>query len=1055
MSDEMDEIWELYADDGTQALDATEAALEAVMAGAGDTAPHVAALFRAVHTFKGNSRVLGLSVVESRAHLAEDLIGLVRDGGVPLTAEIVDCLMETADILRRMLDETVRTRADVLPDPSEGLMAKLRALIARHGGAGAEAVDTVATPAAEPVPEQASLPEPAADIDADPEPAQQAEAAEPAFETRRKSKPRAKSAAKPADAVAVPAQDAAPAASTGDQSGPSAAALSLDAGYRTIFLDMVAATLADLSALQGGDLSAAAGKADGLSYAAGQLGLAEWAGRLAVFLSGPATPETLAALIADLAALRARDFGTGDAAPTDAAPSAPDAAEHSAAATPTDERNILVEMEPILARIADLGLQAAGDTPPTPQTYAALAADIDALVQPEGLVRLSLAGHAFADAHDPEQFRRAQLAFFEELSALEAVLSDAVLDAVATRPSAILRSWAADNIFATLQDLRLGLDDRTRDGARWFAGFEPLMRRAFHACGHFHMETAAQLTMALVDLFARSRAEGRVPDVILIQMARGFIDTMELVFDTLDQGDTPDIARIEQLFDEAATVSFVASGVVTARVIEDRLGLPVEFHRVLSPESVKAAQSAIDAGFRFYVIRSDLNGDDALAERFLQWLTTPPVRMITNATVFKGDVTLFDFLVAAPLPEDRVVEALVQLDPGGARLDLREALQLTEATGTAAAAAEPSQTVAPQEALGLSGVDSLKFLETIGEISAGQSMIAAMLDRVSTEDMSRDLDMALRQAGMAQPDPGLRGILRDLFEQHMARLRQINEAQAQLSSQLVALQEQSVALRSRPADVLLKPLQAFVATRARELGHGAKLSIAGGEVQLDQGAIEQIRGILKRLLSLRLAADPAPRRLHLAVSRAEDQMRIELFDDGDPQAGAAEIDTIAQDLQRQRASLRRVLPPDGGLRLYLSVPLQMIALEGMVVRVGEVHYVLPIEAIQRIHQGNDSLAVSAADRRRMLRLTDSELVPVRSLPRVGGAAAAEGLYVIVHNAEQMRMAIPVDELLGQQLVLLRPLEGVLGRLRDMSGVAILSGGEVGMVVSVSRLAAAA
>ena len=1043
MSDEMDEIWELYADDGTQALDATEAALEAVMAGTGDAAAHVAALFRAVHTFKGNSRVLGLSVVESRAHLAEDLIGLVRDGGVPLTGEIVDCLMETADTLRRMLDETVRTRADVAPGPSEGLMVKLRGLVARHGAAEAPA-ETAPAPMAE-TDQPGAQAEDVAEDTSEPAP-------EPAFETRRKSKAKAKpkaEASETAVAEPAPAPAAGPSAAALSLAGPSAAALSLDAGYRAIFLDMVDGTLTDLAVLQGGDLSAAAGKADGLAYAAGQLGLADWAERLAAFVAAGATPETMAALIADLTALRARDFG-GDAGADPVA--APEPTE--TALVQAEERNILAGMEPILARIADLGLQMAEDAPPTPETLADLAADIDALVEPEGLVRLSQAGHGFAAARDPEQFRRAQLAFFEELVALEGVLPDAALAAVATRPSAILRSWAADHIFATLQDLRLGLEDRSRDGLRWFPGFEPLMRRAFHACMHFHMDTAAQLTMALVDLFARSRVEGRVPDVILIQIARGFIDTMELVFDTLDQGDTPDIARIEQLFEEAATVSFMASGVVTARVIEDRLGLPQEFHRVLSPESVKAAQSAIDAGFRFYVIRSDLNGDDRLAEGFLEWLTTPPVRMITNATVFQGDVTLFDFLVAAPLSEDRVVEALVKLDASGKRLDLREALSLAE-SGDAATVTEAAAETLPNESLGLSGVDSLKFLETIGEISAGQSMIAAMLDRASTEDLGRDLQVALRKAGLAQPDPGLGGILRDILDQHMARLRQINEAQAQLSTQLVALQEQSVALRSRPADVLLKPMQAFVAARARELGHGARLSIAGGEVQLDQGVIEQMRGVIKRLLSLRLAADPAPRRLHLAVSRAEDQMRIELWDDGDPKAASAEIDTIAQELRRQRASLRRVLPPDGGLRLYLSVPLQMIALEGMVVRVGEVHYVLPIEAIQRIHQGNDSLSVSAADRRRMLRLTDSELVPVRSLPRVGAPADAEGLYVIVHNAEQARMAIPVDELLGQQLVLLRPLEGVLGNLRDMSGVAILSGGEVGVVVSVSRLAAAA
>lgn len=1058
MSDEMDEIWDLYADDGTQALDATEAALEAIMAGTGAAEAHVAALFRAVHTFKGNSRVLGLSVVESRAHLAEDLIGLVRDGGVALTGEIVDGLLETADILRRMLEETVRTRADVAPEPSEALMAKLRDLIARYGGAEVPAAEV---PAAEVLAAEVLAAEVPAGEVAQPQadPASEADPP-PSFETRRKpaSRSRAKAQptlkpddtrapqdAPPSGAIPTPAEAGAPPSpSDAVATAPGHALRSLDPGYRAIFLDMVDGTLSDLAGLPAAEGSAARAKADALGYAAGQLGLADWAACLAAFGAQEVTPATLDRLIADLSALRGRDFGTAPGA-------APDPDPQPATG---QGAGVLGRIAPILARIADLGLQAAGDTPPPPGDLAALGDAIDALALPEGLVRLSEAGHGFARARDAEQFRSAQLAVFEELTALEAVLGEADLAGLEPRPSAILRSWAADNIFTTLQDLRLGLDDRSRDGARWFPGFEPMMRRAFHACAHFHMDTAAQLTMALVDLFARSRAEGRVPDVILIQMARGFIDTMELVFDTLDQGDTPDIARIEQLFEEAATVSFLASGVVTARVIEARLGLPKEFHRVLSPESVKAAQAAIDAGLRFYVIRSDLNGDDRLAERFLHWLTAPPVRMITNATVFQGDTTLFDFLVATPFPEDRVIEALVELDAGGTRLSLREALHLADGAEPPAGSEDGADPARP-ETPAISGIDSLRFLETIGEISAGQSMIAAMLDEVAASDMGRDLQVALRRAGLPQPDPALRGLLRDLFDRHMARLRQINEAQAQLNAQLVALQEQSVALRSRPADVLLKPLQAFVSARARELGHGARLSIAGGEVQLDQGVIEQMRGVLKRLVSLRLGVEPAPRRLHVAVSRAEDQMRIELWDDGDPQAGAEGLEAIARDLRAQRASLRRVLPPDGGLRIHLSVPLQMIALEGMVVRVGDVHYVLPIEAIQRIHQGNDCLAMSAADRRRMLRLADSELVPVRALPRVGTSAATEGLYVIVHNAEQARMAIPVDELLGQQLVLLRPLEGVLGGLPDMSGVAILSGGEVGMVVSVSRLAAAA
>ncbi|MEC8796130.1 MAG: Hpt domain-containing protein, partial [Pseudomonadota bacterium] len=117
MSDEMDEIWALFADDGGQSLDAMEEALLALQDGEGDQTEHVSALFRAVHTFKGNSRVLGLAVVESRAHLAEDLIGLVRDDGVPLDEGILEVLLYAGDVLRNMLEETAANRADVDPAP--------------------------------------------------------------------------------------------------------------------------------------------------------------------------------------------------------------------------------------------------------------------------------------------------------------------------------------------------------------------------------------------------------------------------------------------------------------------------------------------------------------------------------------------------------------------------------------------------------------------------------------------------------------------------------------------------------------------------------------------------------------------------------------------------------------------------------------------------------------------------------------------------------------------------------------------------------------------------
>lgn len=114
MIDDMEEIWVLYADDGAQALDTAEEALAAIASGGGGVmAEGVASLFRAVHTFKGNARVLGLRNAEKRAHVTEDLIGLVRDQGAPWDDEMAQILVLAMDRLRSILEQTASQRSDI------------------------------------------------------------------------------------------------------------------------------------------------------------------------------------------------------------------------------------------------------------------------------------------------------------------------------------------------------------------------------------------------------------------------------------------------------------------------------------------------------------------------------------------------------------------------------------------------------------------------------------------------------------------------------------------------------------------------------------------------------------------------------------------------------------------------------------------------------------------------------------------------------------------------------------------------------------------------------
>ncbi len=60
-------------------------------------------LFRAMHTIKGSAAQVGLHRISHVAHHAEDLIGLLRDGALPPSAEIVDICLEVVDCLKKFL----------------------------------------------------------------------------------------------------------------------------------------------------------------------------------------------------------------------------------------------------------------------------------------------------------------------------------------------------------------------------------------------------------------------------------------------------------------------------------------------------------------------------------------------------------------------------------------------------------------------------------------------------------------------------------------------------------------------------------------------------------------------------------------------------------------------------------------------------------------------------------------------------------------------------------------------------------------------------------------
>lgn len=106
----------------------------------------VSELFRDLHTLKGSSAFAGLKKMNRVAHLAEDLIGELRDGKREITRGLIDVLLETLDVLRAIVDKA-RSRAPIdvevdtllqrLKDPEVVPFSAPKALASAGGGAAA------------------------------------------------------------------------------------------------------------------------------------------------------------------------------------------------------------------------------------------------------------------------------------------------------------------------------------------------------------------------------------------------------------------------------------------------------------------------------------------------------------------------------------------------------------------------------------------------------------------------------------------------------------------------------------------------------------------------------------------------------------------------------------------------------------------------------------------------------------------------------------------------------------------------------------------------------
>lgn len=323
------------------------------------------------------------------------------------------------------------------------------------------------------------------------------------------------------------------------------------------------------------------------------------------------------------------------------------------------------------------------------------------------------------------------------------------------------------------------------------------------------------------------------------------------------------------------------------------------------------------------------------------------------------------------------------------------------------------------------------------------------------------------------------------------------------------LQEAVIGVRMLPVDAVFRRFPRLVRDLSSRLGKQVRLRTVGEGTELDKGLIEKIADPLVHLV--RNSIDhglemPDVRRdagkdetgtITLAASHQGGHIVIEVSDDGrgldrakilakaterglavpdnptdaqvwdlifQPGFSTAEavtdlsgrgvgMDVVRRNIQALGGEVQIESSLGAGTRTLIRLPLTLAILDGMTVAVSGETLILPLAYVLEALQPQPEDIRSMAGEGRVLRVR-GEYLPILSLSEYYGygnrAPGSESLVVVVEGDGQ-KIALEVDELVGQQQVVVKNIENNYRRIGGVSGATILGDGRVALIVDIGGL----